>query len=83
MTASPNLDLLGPGREDLKALFGKIFQKNPYERIDIYDLLDDPWVRDYQEKLVDLDLVASSSRNSSFDHKDISDTESFMAKRNH
>lgn len=82
MTASPNLDLLGPGKEDLKALFNKIFQKNPYDRIDIYDLLDDPWVRDYQEKLVDLDLVPSSSVNS-FDQKDISDTESFMAKRNH
>ena len=82
MKDPPNLDLLGPGREDLKSLFNKIFQKNPYDRIDIYDMLDDPWVRDYQEKLVDLDLEPSS-KDTSFDQKEISDTESYKAKQKH
>lgn len=54
--APPNLDLLGEGREQLKQLLTRIFDKDPDKRIDIYDMLDDPWVTDDGQNLVDLDL---------------------------
>ena len=40
----PELDLLGEGKHQLKALLNRIFEKDPERRITIYDLLDDPWV---------------------------------------
>lgn len=57
----PNLDLLGPGRDDLKSLLMKVFEKNPKNRIDIYELLDDPWVTDNGQNYVELDLEDSHS----------------------
>jgi len=57
----PNLQVLGPGREDLKQLLNKIFEKNPNDRIDIYTLLDDPWVTDNGQNMVDLDFIESDS----------------------
>jgi len=59
----PDLDLLGPGREDLKQLLARIFVKDPNERIEIYDLLDDPWITDYGENCVDLDMSCSDSNS--------------------
>ena len=56
----PKLELLGEGREELKSLFRKIFEKDPDKRIDIYELLDDPWVNDNGLNLVDLDMSNSS-----------------------
>ena len=59
----PNLDLLGEGRDDLKQVLLKIFEKDPSERVDIYQLLDDPWVNDNGQNLVDLDMSISNSES--------------------
>mmetsp|Transcript_13468 Transcript_13468/g.18450 ORF Transcript_13468/g.18450 Transcript_13468/m.18450 type:complete len:211 (+) Transcript_13468:1032-1664(+) len=57
----PDFDLLGPGRADLKELLEKVFNKNPLERIDIYDLVDHAWVTDNGVNLVDLDMELTDS----------------------
>ena len=62
-TEPPDLGLLGdgPGREDLKNLLKRVFVKDPLKRIEIYELLDDPWITDFGENIVDLDMELSNS----------------------
>ena len=38
-----------------------MLQKDPAYRIGIYDIIDDPWVTDDGENLIDLDLISSDS----------------------
>ena len=52
----PALDKLGEGRDQLKELLGRILEKDPEKRIDIYQLIDDPWVTDDGQNVIDLDL---------------------------
>ena len=54
--AEPELDLLGEGREQLKSLLRRILEKDPEKRIDIYQLIYDPWVTDDGKNEIDLDL---------------------------
>ena len=64
----PDLDLLGdgPGRDELKILLQKVFIKDPNERIDLYQLLDDPWVTDNEVNYPDLALSQSNSDREGF-----------------
>ena len=55
-TQPPNLEPLGEDRADLIDLFEKVFVKNPRDRINIYDLLDHPWLNDNFENPVELHL---------------------------
>ena len=57
----PELDLLGEGKHQLKALLNRIFEKDPERRITIYDLLDDPWVTNDGQDLVELDCESVSN----------------------
>lgn len=66
----PDFEPLGPGREDLKELLKRIFEKDPAKRIDIYELIDDPWVTDNGENMIDLDLLGDDS---SLSQKQLSD----------
>ena len=59
----PELDLLGEGKHQLKALLSRIFEKDPERRITIYDLLDDPWVTNDGHNLVDLDCASATASN--------------------
>ena len=34
----------------------RIFEKDPEKRIDIYDLINDPWVTDDGQNVIDLDM---------------------------
>ena len=41
-----------------------MLEKNPDKRINIYEILEDPWVTDHGQVMVDLDLNDSSSDSS-------------------
>ena len=45
-------------------LLNKIFEKDPDERIGIYDIIQDPWVTRDNESEVELDLVSLDSEDS-------------------
>ena len=71
----PELDLLGEGKHQLKALLTRIFEKDPERRITIYDLLDDPWVTSDGQNLVDLDCASATVSNVNSVGTDFSENE--------
>jgi len=59
-TKEPDLALLGEGRDQLKSLLRRIFEKDPEKRITVYEILDDTWVTDDGLNTVNLDMIDSS-----------------------
>ena len=71
MNSPPNLDLIEKriGKdheqwESLKGLLLRMFEKDPDQRIGIYDIIQDPWVTRDGEEMVDLDLEELTSNDS-------------------
>ena len=58
LTEEANLDKIK--NEQIKHLLTQIFDKNQNNRIKIYDILEDPWVTDYEKEPVNLDLDLGS-----------------------
>ena len=58
----PNIDGMfdEDTEQDLKVLLQRMLEKNPDKRINIYEILEDPWVTDHGQNMVDLDLNDSS-----------------------
>ena len=55
-TIEPDFSLLGEDREQLKFLLRRILEKDPSRRISIDEFINDPWVTDNGQNVVDLHL---------------------------
>ena len=62
----PNLELLADEKyEKLRDFLLKIFEKDPDNRINIYEMLDHPWVTRDGQSVIDLDLDTLTSEDMS------------------
>ena len=63
LTEEANLEMIE--NEQIKQLLIQMFDKNQNDRIQIYDILEDPWVTCNGREEVNLDLEESSEQESS------------------